>query len=168
MKAWHALLRGLWSGLRTLLLALAALWFFFEEFGWRPLAAWLGRFTSWPPWARTEARIAALSPRFALLVFLLPAALLLPVKLLAVGLIHAGQPIAGVIVIVLAKLAGTAIGGRLFVLMRPQLMTIRRFARLMAWWRIVRRMARRWLAASVVWRAAHGLAERWRAHWRRS
>ena len=167
MKVWHALVRGLWHGPRTLLLALAALWFLFEEFGWRPLAAWLGRFTRWPPWARTEARIAALPPRFALFVFLLPAALLLPVKLLAVGLIHAGQPIAGVFVIVLAKLTGTAIGGRLFMLMRRQLMTIRRFARFMAWWRAVRRLSRRWLEASAAWRAARGLAKRWRAHWRR-
>ena len=37
-------IRPLWRALRALLLALAALWFFLEEFGWHPLAAWLGRF----------------------------------------------------------------------------------------------------------------------------
>ena len=38
-----SLLRLSWRVLRALLLALAALWFFLEEFGWHPLAAWLGR-----------------------------------------------------------------------------------------------------------------------------
>ena len=81
MSFFRPLWRMAWRTSRTLLLTLAALWFFLEEFGWHPLAAWLGRFTRWPPWARMEARIARLPPRVALLLFLLPAAVLLPVKL---------------------------------------------------------------------------------------
>ena len=156
------LLRPLWQVLRALLLTLAALWFFLEEFGWHPLAAWIGRLAHWPPWARLEQRIARLPPRSALLLFLLPAALLLPVKLLAVQLMHGGRPLAGLAVIVAAKLAGTAVGGRLFVLMRPQLMTLRRFARAMAWWRQTRRRVRRALEASAAWCAMRAAVTRWR------
>jgi hypothetical protein len=156
------LLRLTWRVLRALLLALAALWFFLEEFGWHPLAAWLGRLTRWPPWARLEARIASLPPRPALLLFLLPAGVLLPVKLLALQLIHAGDPLAGLSVIVAAKLVGTAIGGRLFVLLRPQLMRLRHFARAMAWWRMTRRRVRHALQASSGWRAMRSAVQRWR------
>jgi len=42
-------LRLLWRLLRALLLGLAALVVFIEEFGWRPLSAWLGRIAEWPP-----------------------------------------------------------------------------------------------------------------------
>ena len=163
----HRLGRVAWRVLRASLLALAALWFFIEEFGWHPLATWLGSFTRWPPWARLEASIARLPPRPALWLFLLPATALLPVKLLAVSLIQSGRPVVGAIVIVLAKLFGTAIGGRLFTLMRPQLMTLRRFARAMAWWRRIRRLVRvrvrRMLDASAAWRAMRSGVARARA-----
>ncbi len=162
MMLLRRLWRVVWRSARALLLALAVLWFFFEEFGWRPLAAWIGRFAHWPPWARLEARIARVPARPALLLFLLPAAALLPVKLLAVQLIGAGRPIAGLIVILAAKLLGTAIGGRLFMLLRPQLMTLRRFARTMAWWRYTRRRVRRAIDASAGWRAMRAGVTRWR------
>ena len=109
-----------------------------------------------------EARIARVPARPALLLFLLPAAALLPVKLLAVQLIQSGHAVTGLIVIVAAKLLGTAIGGRLFMLMRPQLMTLRRFARAMAWWRQTRRRVRRALEASAGWRAMRAGVTRWR------
>jgi hypothetical protein len=164
------LVRPLWRGLRALLLALAALWFFLEEFGWHPLAAWLGRFARWGPWQRTEARIAALPPRPALVLFLLPALALLPVKLLALELIGSGRPLLGMGVIVAAKLVGTALGGRLFVLLRPQLMTLRWFSRAMARWRHLRRRVRHALRASAVLQAAmqavRQVAQRWRVRWR--
>jgi hypothetical protein len=158
--------RLLWRLLRGLLLMLAALWFLFEEFGWHPLAAWLGRFSRWPPWARVEDRIAALPPRAALFVFLVPVALLLPVKLLALELLHGGRPVAGLCVILAAKLVGTAFGGRIFLLTRPQLMKIRRFARLVAWWRLTRRSVRRAMVASRGWRALHVWRTRLRALFR--
>jgi hypothetical protein len=158
--------RLLWRLLRGLLLMLAALWFLFEEFGWHPLAAFLGRFARWGPWARLEGRVAALPPRRALFVFMVPVALLLPVKLLAVELIHGGRPVAGLLVILAAKLTGTAIGGRIFLLTRPQLMQIRRFARLMAWWRLTRRSVRRAIEASRSWRVLKVWRARLRAHFR--
>lgn len=161
----------IWRVARALLLALAAIWLFLEEWGWRPLAIWLGRFARWPPWARTEARIARLPPRLALLVFLVPVVLLLPVKLLALSLLHAGHTALGLGVVVAAKLVGTAIGGRVFVLTEPQLMRLPRFARLVRWWRGVRlgvrRRVRLALNASPRWRAFRAALRRWRWRLRR-
>jgi hypothetical protein len=157
-------LRQLWRVLRAVLLALAAVWFFLEEFGWHPLAAWLRRFALWPPWARLEGRIAAAPPRLALALFLLPAALLLPVKVLALALISDGHTISGLAVILAAKLVGTAVGGWLFLLTRPQLMRLPRFARAMAWWRRLRWQVRKALTASAAWRALRLSLQRWRRH----
>lgn len=157
-----SLARLLWRVLRGLLLTLAALWFLFEEFGWHPLAACLGRFARWPPWQRMEARIEGLPPRRALALFLVPVILLLPVKLLALGMMHAGRPWSGLLVVLAAKLVGTAIGGRIYLLTRPRLMRIRGFARWLAWWRLTRRSVRHAIGASASWRAL----QRWRQRWR--
>ena len=160
------ILAWVWRVLRALLLALAIVWIFVEEWGWHPLAAWLGRFARWSPWARLEARIARVPPRLALLLFLVPVVLLAPVKLLALWLIQAGRPVLGVGVIVAAKLLGTAIGGRLFLLTEPQLMRLRQFARLVRWWRRVRRRVKAAVEASPGWRALRSALSRWRARLR--
>ncbi len=114
-------LRPLWRLLRALLLGLAALVVFIEEFGWRPLSAWLGRIARWPPLRALEARIQRLPARPALALFLVPALLLFPLKVAALGLLHAGHAATGVGIIVAAKVLGTAVVGRLFVLLEPQL-----------------------------------------------
>ena len=85
----------IWRGPRAVLLVVAWLWFFVEEWGWHPLAAWLGRFTRWPPWARLEARIAQAPPKLALVLFLVPVVALFPVKLLALALLHGGHTALG-------------------------------------------------------------------------
>jgi hypothetical protein len=156
----------LWRALRALLLTFAAVLLFVEEWGWRPLAAALGRLTRWPPWARMEARIAALPPRMALLVFLVPVVLLFPVKVLALWLLREGRAGLGLAVILGAKLVGTAIGGRLFMLTEPRLMELRRFAQAVRWWRRtvhrVRRAVRRWPPARAVRSTMRHVRRRWR------
>ena len=72
----------------------------------------------------------------------------------------------GLTLIVAAKLIGTAVGGWLFLLTRPRLMQIRRFSRAMAWWRRLRRRARKALNASATWRALKQTLRRWRAQLR--
>lgn len=159
--------RGPWRILRLLLLALAAVWFFVEEVGWRPLARWLGQLSAWGPWARCEAWMSRLAPRPALLLFLLPMLLLLPVKLLALGLMHNGRPITGVLVIIAAKLVSTAIGGRIFLLLRPKLMQIRRFSRAISGWRLTRREVRWAFRMSLDWRALRASLRATLRRWRR-
>jgi hypothetical protein len=113
---------------------LLALLILFEEWGWEPLQrvlAWIGR---WPGLRWIEGRVRALSPYAALAIFLLPTLLLIPVKLLALWLIGQGKVLVGTLVILTAKLVGTAIVARLFALTQPVLLQLAWFARLYARW----------------------------------
>jgi len=161
------LLRLLLRALRGLLLVLAAAVLFIEEWGWRPLTALAARLGRWPPFARLEALVRRVSPRVALVLFVVPAVALFPLKLVALWLIHAGQTALGVTVIVLAKLVGTAIVGRLFLLLQVQLMTFPWFAAAWTWWRNTKARVVAWVKHSVPWRAARRFARRVRARWRR-
>lgn len=147
--------------LRRLLLSplvlLAALVLLFEEWGWRPLSramAALGRL----PWLRAlEARIARLSPWGAAVAFIVPAAVLLPFKLAALALIAHGAIVPGVFVILLAKLTGTAIAARLYVLCEPQLMSLGWFAWARAKLLTFHERVHAWLARQWLWQATHAL-----------
>jgi hypothetical protein len=113
---------------------LLALLILFEEWGWEPLQrvlAWIGR---WPGLRWIEGRIRALPPYGALAIFLLPTLLLIPVKLLALWLIGQGKVLAGTLVILTAKLVGTAIVARLFALTQPVLLELAWFARIYTRW----------------------------------
>jgi hypothetical protein len=113
---------------------LLALLILFEEWGWEPLQrvlAWIGR---WPGLRWIEGRIRALPPYGALAIFLLPTLLLIPVKLLALWLIGQGKVLAGTLVILTAKLVGTAIVARLFALTQPALLQLAWFARIYTRW----------------------------------
>lgn len=152
--------RVLWRGLRAVLLAFAAVILAIEEWGWRPLSAWAGRLAHWPPVSRLEARIRGTSPRKALLLFLIPALLLFPIKLVALWFIQQGRTALGVIVIVTAKLIGTALVGRLFVITEPQLMRFAWFARALTWWQFTKRSVRNVVTGSAAWKAVRRLKRR--------
>ena len=146
------LLKTLWRGLRAVLLALVAVVIFIEEWGWRPLAAWAARLTKWPPLARFEDRLRQLSPRVALALFAVPAVALFPVKLLALWVIHQGHAVLGLMVIVAAKLLGTALVGRLFVVVESQLRRIAWVACALDWWHATRLRIVQRVHASLPWR----------------
>lgn len=150
-------LGAVWRPVRALFLAVAALVIFIEEWGWRPLAAFAAKLARWPPIARLEARISGAPPRLALVLFLVPAVLLFPVKLAALWLIEAGRPWLGVAVILVAKLVGTALVGRLFVLVERQLMQFAWFARIVVWWRAIEQRVRAVIHRSRVWRISRVL-----------
>ncbi len=147
----------LWRGLRAVLLGLAALVIFIEEWGWRPLAAGAERLARLPILARLETRIRRAPPRLALVLFLLPAALLFPLKLAALWLFDDGHAALGIAVIVAAKLIGTALVGRIFVLVEPQLMHFAWFARALDWWHAVRARVVAGVRASAPWRLARAM-----------
>jgi hypothetical protein len=152
--------------LRTSLALLAAPILLFEEFGWRPLARWLGVLARLPAIARLEARVRALSRWPALAVFAVPTLLLLPVKIAALALIGAGHKLLGLGVIAAAKLLGTALLGRIFLLTEPQLRQFGWMARALDAWQGFKQRTMAWLKASGPWRAARaavgGLRQRWR------
>ncbi len=146
-----------WRLLRGLFLMLAAGVLLIEEWGWRPLTAWAARLAQWPPLSRLEAHIRRASPKLALALFLVPAVALFPVKLLALWFIHLGHAVAGVMVIVAAKLIGTALVGRLFILTEPQLMQFAWFARALGWWRTTKARIHEAVSHSAPWRTARWL-----------
>jgi hypothetical protein len=122
---------------RRLFEVLLAIILIFEEWGWKPLAramAWLGEFKLI---ARAEKAVAALPPYGALAAFLGPSLVLFPLKLLALYLIATGHAIMAGLLFIGAKLVGTAILARLYMLTSPKLMQIGWFARahdkLMPW-----------------------------------
>ena len=159
------LLRGLAQLLRGAVSAVLALLILFEEWGWEPLQRALARLGQLPVLRQLERLIMRLPPRAALVLFLLPTLLLLPVKLLALALIARGKPWLGALVIIIAKLVGTAVVARLFTLTRPALLQ-------MPWFASVYRRWSGWKAAlllqvrmSWAWRKARALKRRLRQRW---
>ena len=158
---------ALWRVVRGIGLALAAIVILVEEWGWRPLTVFAAALARWLHLQRLEARIARVAPITALLLFLAPAVLLFPLKLLALWVIGQGETTLGVSIIVAAKVIGTAFVGRLFVLVEPQLMTFPWFARALGWWRTTKATIVERVKRSVPWRMARALRRRWLARARR-
>ena len=96
-----------------------------------------------------------------MLLFLAPAVLLFPLKLLALWVISQGSTELGIFIIVAAKVLGTAFVGRLFVLVEPQLMTFAWFARALRWWRETKAKIVERVRRSAPWRAARALRRLW-------
>ena len=155
---------ALWSPFRFVLLLGAVLIIFVEEWGWVPLTALAAAIARWPPLAALERMIKNAPPRVALLLFIVHALPLVPLKLFALWLIQAGRSTLGIGLILAAKVVGTAVVGRLFILVEPQLMTFPWFARCIGWWRETRDRVKAALQRSVIWRTARGatgVAQRW-------
>ncbi len=136
----------------------AAAIMFFEEWLWdhlTALMAWVarGRAFRW-----LEARLAALPPYAAMAVFIVPGALLLPVKIAALYLMTRGHAAGGVFIIIFAKVIGTAIVARIFAVCRPALLTVQWFRRLYDW--IVRLKTRLYDAIKLM--PAWNTAVRWK------
>lgn len=157
------LLRGLRSVFRWAI----ALVLLFEEWGWEPLARVLERLGRLPVFAWLERRIRALPPYAALAVFFIPTLMLLPVKLLALWLIGKGRAGLGLLVILAAKLAGTAVVARLFMLTRDSLLRLPWFARWYARWTAWKDTLLAHVRASAAWQQARRLKAAIRRFFRR-
>jgi hypothetical protein len=157
--AFHAIvtvLAALWSFARAPVLfflqVAAALILLFEEWGWQPLMALLGRLAKYRPIARLEAFIASLPPYPSLLVFALPTTLLFPLKLLSMWLLANGQVFTAGVLFLGAKVASTALVARIFMLTQPALMRIGWFARTYNWFIPWKNALFVQIRASWVWR----------------
>jgi hypothetical protein len=131
-----------------------ALVLIFEEWGWEPLQKLVARLARLPLWARIEARIVRLPPYAAMAVFFVPMLLLLPVKLLALYWISRGHAVLGILVVLSAKLLGTAAVARLFALTKPALMQLAWFAILYGRWKQWKDALIARVKHSPVWRAS--------------
>ncbi len=155
------MLRWLLRGLEALL----ALLILFEEWGWESLQRLAERIAQLPPLAWLERRIAVLPPYGALAIFLLPMLALLPVKIAALWLIGIGRGGLGLLLLVVAKLLGTALLARLFHLTRPALMRLAWFARWYGRWSVWKAGVVARVRASWAWRVGR-VVKRRVARWR--
>ncbi len=141
---------------------LVALVFLFEAWLWehlRPIVAWIVDLISWATLrARIAAAIGRLPPYPTLLVFLIPVALLLPLKFLGLWMLAKGSWLGAIGTLAFAKVLGMGVTAFIFDVTRPKLLQLPWF---------------NWLYAHVLtWLArAHALIDpikdEVRAWWRR-
>ena len=156
------------KALRQIAGFLLALVILFEEWGWEALQALAERIGRWPPLHWLERRIARLPPWGALAVYFVPALGLLPVKLGALWLVGSGHALAGLGLILGAKVLGTALLARLFALTQPALMRMPWFARGYERWRAWKLALLARVRASRAWRMVGEWRRRMVAAWERS
>jgi hypothetical protein len=153
-----------------------ALLFLLEAWLWDRLEPIVARIVGIIPWGRIKPMLATavsrLSPQATLVVFVIPLILLLPVKFLEVWLLVHRQWVAGLAVLILAKLVGVGVTAFIFEVTKDKLLQMAWFRRVYAffiWARTwahekvdpIRRWARTW---------AHGKVEpiqRWAQAWSR-
>ena len=145
--------------LKAIFFPLFAVLLLFEEWGWEPLAALFAQLARLPLWSWLEQKIAHLPPAGALLVFGVPMLALLPVKLLALYLFGKGQVTLALVLLLSAKIGGTALLARLFQLTQPALMQLRWFARWYPRWKAWKDALLARARQSALWQ----LGRRWKA-----
>lgn len=142
------------------LVAVLALLLVFEEWLWERLKAFMRRVADHPWVHRLEAHLRQIPPWAALLVLLLPGALLLPFKVAGLWAIAHGYPVLGLVIFVLAKISGTALAAYLFDLVRENARKLAWFNWLYLWINGWLQRARAWLAAQPAYVAAKAWARR--------
>jgi len=141
---------------------LVALLLLFEEWGWRPLSNLLARLARFRIWALAELWIAGLPPYGALVVLGIPSAIIIPAKLIGVYLLATGHIATAATVILCAKLAGTALVARIFLLTKPALMQIAWFKHAWDFFVPWQESLFAWIRATWVWR--YGRVVKWRVN----
>src|SRR3954452_15557225 len=145
--------------LLTLPLVLVAVVLVLFDDLFRPwVMAAVGRLARLPLWRWVESRLERLSPYAALALFLIPVAIIEPLKIYALYLMGLGHVIAGVLTLVVAKIVGVGLGERLFAASRDNLLSIPWFA-----WCFSRAVALKdfvhgWITRSRAWTMAKRLA----------
>lgn len=153
--------------LRWLVRVVLALLILFEEWGWEPLRRVFALIAKLPVIRQFESLLKRLPPRWAFVVLVLPSLLILPVKLAAVWMVARGHAMLGVLVIIAAKLFGTALLAWLFQLIQPALMQLPWFARVYARWTRWKTELLAWVRGSSVWRTARAIKLRVKRFFRR-
>ena len=141
---------------------LAAVFILLEDWLWDDLARLAAAIGRLPILRQIESLIIKLPPYAALLFFAAPSLLLIPVKLLALYFISHGRPTLGLVTVIAAKVAGTALVARIFTLTRPRLMRIGWFARLHDWFLAFKARIYTAIKATRIYQAGHALKLRFR------
>lgn len=143
-------------------ITLLALVLVLEEWLWDTLKAQLHRISHLPGVRRVEQWLGHLPPWASVLVLLTPGLVLIPFKLAGLWALAHGHPGLGVLVLVLAKLTGTALVAYLLDLVRER-------ARQVPWFNWVYEAimgllarAKAWLAAQPAYMAARHAVTTWK------
>jgi hypothetical protein len=107
---------------------LAAVIILLEDWLWDDLARFAAAIGRLPVFRQIEVFLVSLPPYAALAFFAVPSTLLIPVKLIALYFVGHGHAVAGLLIVIGAKVVGTALVARLFTLTRPNLLRIAWFA----------------------------------------
>ena len=148
--------------LELLIVPLAAAVVFFEQTLIRMLNAITAVVARWAPIAALEGWLKKQPPRIALIAFVMPSILILPIKFSAIFFAAHRHYMMAIAAVVIGKMLATAIVARLYVILRPTLMTIGWFARLDTWFFYCRDRAYAFVRALPAWQKAKAAIDRMR------
>lgn len=148
--------------LELLLVPLAAAIVFVEQTLIRMLNVITAAVARWGPIAAIEAWLKRQPPWIALPAFVTPSILILPIKFSAIFFAAHHRFMLAIAAVVVGKMLATAIVARLYVVLRPTLMTIGWFARLDTWFFHWRDHAYAFVRALPAWQKAKAIIDRMR------
>ena len=146
--------RHLKRALEVLLVPVAAAIVFFEDVLLHYLGLAMAAIARWPPIARIEVWLAGWPPWAALIAFVAPSTLVLPVKLAAVWFAMQGKFVLATGAIVLGKVVATALVARLYKILRPTLLQLAWYLRAETWLFDFRDRVYGFVRALPAWQAA--------------
>lgn len=152
--------RYLKHALELAFVPIAAAIFFVEEILLRYLGRAMAALAKWPPVARIEAWLVRLPPWAALLAFVAPSTLVLPVKLAAVWFAFHHKYGLSAASVVVGKMLATALVARLYRILRPTLVTMPWFLRAETWLFYWRDWLYGFVRALPAWQKARAMAQR--------
>ncbi len=149
-------------GLELLVIPLAAAIVFIEQTLIRMLNVITAAVARWGPIAAIEAWLVKQPPWIALPAFVMPSILILPIKFSAIFFAAHHRFVEALAAVVIGKMLATAIVARLYVVLRPTLMTIGWFARADTWFFYWRDQAYAFVRALPAWQKAKAAIDRTR------
>ena len=155
--------RHLKRALEILLVPVAAAIVFFEDVLLHYLGLAMAAIARWPPIAWVETWLAGLPPWAALIAFVAPSTLVLPVKLAAVWFALQGKFVLATGAIVLGKVVATALVARLYKILRPTLLRLSWYLRAETWLFDFRDRVYGFVRALPAWQAAANAIRRTKA-----
>ena len=155
--------RHLKRALELLFVPIAAAFVFLEEVLLHYLGVVMAAIARLPWIARLEAWLARLPPWAALIAFVAPSTLVLPVKLAAVWFALHGQFTLAIVSIGLGKIVATALIARLYQVLRPTLLRLSWYLRAETWVFTVRDRVYGFVRSMPIWRAAASISRQAKA-----
>lgn len=154
--------RPLKHALELLFVPIAATIVFIEETLLRYLGQAMAALARWPPIARLESWLRSLPPWAAIMAFVAPSLLILPIKLAAVWFALHHKYGLSVLSLVSGKMLATALVARLYQVLRPTLIRMAWYLRAETWLFGWRDRLYAFVRALPAWQRAKDLIQRLR------